>query len=87
MVEDIAGALLGENYSQLVNLFKEKSSACLVSFTSKSKGYELPHALLYLKLVKDGEEALEAATSANTFFDSDNTIIPPDRIRSIEIIK
>jgi hypothetical protein len=87
MIEDIAGALLGENYSQLVNRFKEISTPCLVSFTSESKGYELPHALLYLKLVEDGETHFEAASSANTCFDSENVIVSPDRIKSVEIIE
>lgn len=86
MVEDIAGALLGENYSQLVDRFKEISDPCLVSFTSEAKGYEVPKALLYLKLVEDGETHFEAASSANTFFDSENVIISPDRIKSVEII-
>lgn len=86
MVEDIAGTLLGENYSQLVNSFKEISAPCLVSFTSESKGYEIPQALLYLKLVEDGETHFEAASSANTFFDSENVVVSPDRIKSVEII-
>lgn len=87
MLEDIAGTLLGENYSQLVNSFKETSTPCLVSFTSESKGYEVPQALLYLKLVEDGETHFEAASSANTFFDSENVIVPPCRIKSVEIIE
>ncbi|MDP2636011.1 MULTISPECIES: hypothetical protein [unclassified Pseudoalteromonas] len=87
IVEDIAGTLLGENYSQLVNSFKGISVPCLVSFTSESKGYEVPKALLYLKLVEDGETHFEAASSANTFFDSENIIVSPDRIKSVEIIE
>jgi hypothetical protein len=87
MVEDIAGTLLGENYSQLVSSFKDKSAPCLVSFTSESKGYEVPQALLYLKLIEDGEAYFEAASSANTFFDSGNVIVSPDRIKSVEIIE
>ena len=86
MVEDFSGTLLGENYSQLVNSFKEISTPCLVSFTSESKGYEVPQALLYLKLVEDGETHFEAASSANTFFDSGNVIVSPDRIKFVEII-
>ncbi len=86
MVEDIAGTLLGENYLQLVNRFKETSAPCLVSFISTSKGYELAHALFYLKLVEDGESHFEAASSANTFFDSENIIVTPDRIKSVELI-
>lgn len=84
MVEDIAGTLLGENYSQLVNRFREISSPCLVSFTSESKGYEVPQALLYLKLVEDGETHFEAASSANIFFDSENVTVSPDRIKFVE---
>lgn len=87
MVEDIAGTLLGENYLQLVNRFKETSAPCLVSFTSESKGYELSHALLYLKLVEEGETHFEAASSANTFFDSESVVVSPDRIQSVEIIE
>lgn len=87
MVEDIAGTLLGENYSQLVYRFKEISVPCLVSFTSESKGYEIPQALLYLKLVEDGKTHFEAASSANTFFDSENITVSPDRIKSVEIIE
>ena len=87
MIEDIAGTLLGENYSQLVSRFKETSAPCLVSFISNSKGYELPQALLYLKLVEDGESHFEAASSANTFFDSENVVVSPNRIKSVELIE
>ena len=87
IVEDIAGTLLGENYSQLVSRFKETSTPCLVSFISDSKGYEVPQALFYLKLVEDGEPHFEAASSANTFFDSENIIVSPDRIKSVELIE
>ena len=87
MVEDIAGVLLGQNYEELVVRFKERSVPCLVSFISESKEYELPQALLYLKLIEDGETDFEAASSANTFFDSENVIVSPDRIISVEIIK
>lgn len=86
MVEDIAGTLLGSNYMQLVELFKEVTNPCVVSFLSESKGHELPSALLYLKLVEDGDDDLEAASSANTFFDSEGVVISPDRIQTIEIL-
>jgi len=86
MVEDISGSLLGENYKQLVKRFQEVSKPCVVSFLSESKGYELPHALYYLKLVEDGELELEAGSAANTFFDSEGRIISSDRIQAIELI-
>jgi hypothetical protein len=86
MVEDIAGTLLGDNYIQLVARFKEITQPCIVSFLSVSKGYELPHALMYLKLVGDGETDIEAASSANTCFDSEGAIVFPENIQSVEFI-
>lgn len=86
MVEDIAGTLLGENYLQLVDRFKEITSPCVVSFTSESKGDELPCALLYLKFIEDGDIDIEAASSANTFFDSEGVVVSPNRIQSVEFI-
>lgn len=87
MVEDLAGMLLGKNYKELVDRFKEVSKPCLVSFLSKAKGYELPHALLYVKLVEDGEDHLDAASAGNTFFNSEGVVITPERIQNVEFIQ
>jgi hypothetical protein len=84
LVEDIAGILLGENYQQLVSRFQEVTKPYIVSFTAKPKGGEVSRALLFLKLMEDGESEIEAGESANTFFSSHGVTILPDRIKDIE---
>ena len=87
MVEDIAGILLGENYSQLVNRFKEITKPFIVSFTSESKGYELRYALWYLKLIEDGYTLIDAASAANTCYCSNGKTIPPEKIQNVELVQ
>lgn len=87
MVEDIAGILLGQNYQQLVDRFKSVTKPCVVSFLAESKGYELHHVILYVKLVLDGMVELEAGSAANTFFDSEGIVVSPERIQNVEFIK
>lgn len=87
LVEDLAGIMLGENYKALVGRFKEVTKPCVVSFLSKAKGYELPRALLYVKLVEDGEGHLEAASAANTFFSAEGEVITPEVIQDIELVQ
>jgi len=87
MVEDIAGVFLGQNYMQLVDRFKSVTRPCIVSFLAKSKGHELPHVLLYVKLVLDGETDLDAGAAANTFFDSEGIVVGPERIQNVELIQ
>ena len=87
LVEDLAGIMLGQNYMQLVDRFKNVTRPCVVAFLAQSKGYEIQKVLLYVKLVVDGEADLEAASIANTFYNSEGVTISPDRIQSVEIIK
>jgi len=87
MVEDIAGSWFGENYSELVERFKEKTEPSIISFYAKAKGHELSAALFYMKLILDGESEIDAGSSANIFFDSEGEIITPDRIKDIELLK
>lgn len=86
MVEDISANLLGGNYIELVDRFKEITNPFVVSFISGSEGYELPYALWYLKLIEDGEEEVEAASIANTCFCANGEVISPDKIRGIEAV-
>jgi hypothetical protein len=83
LVEDIAGALLGENYKKLVLRFQEVTKPYLVAFTAKPKGDEVFKALFFLKLMVDGESELDAGESANIFFNSNAEVISPQRIKSI----
>ena len=87
MVEDIAGILLGNNYVQLVNRFKEVTNPFIVSFTSESKGSELPYALRYLKLIEDGYNLIDAASAANACYCSDGKTIPPEKIQDVELMQ
>lgn len=84
MVEDIAGSLLGENYSLLVNRFKEVTTSFIVSFTSEPKGGEVSKALLYLKLIEEGQAEIDAGSTAKKIFDGLGNAISADRIRNIE---
>ncbi|WP_413616365.1 hypothetical protein MRB56_08715 [Halomonas cupida] len=86
IVEDLAGIFLGQNYQQLVDRFKSVAKPCVVSFVADSKGYELPYVILYVKLVLDGEAELDAGSAANTFFDAEGVVVPPERIHNIELI-
>ena len=86
MVEDIAGSLLGENYMDLVNRFQKITIPCVVSFLSESKGYELAHALFFLKLIEDGELEIDAGSAANTFFNAEGQLISPDKIQGVELV-
>jgi hypothetical protein len=87
IVEDLAGTFLGQNYQQLVDRFKKITKPCVVSFLAESKGYELPHVVLYVKLVLDGEVELDAGSAANTFFDSEGVVVSPERIQNVEFIQ
>lgn len=87
IVEDMAGIFLGQNYQQLVDRFKSVTKPCVVSFLAEPKGYELPHVILYVKLVLDGEMELDAGSAANTFFDSEGIVVSPERIQNVELIK
>tara|TARA_R110001599_G_C12164312_1_gene652560 strand:+ start:183 stop:410 length:228 start_codon:yes stop_codon:yes gene_type:complete len=72
---------------RLVDRFKSVTRPCVVSFLAESKGYELPHVLLYVKLVLEGETDLDAGAAANTFFDSEGVSVSPERIQEVEIIQ
>lgn len=87
MIEDIAGILLGENFNQLVSLFQKITTPCVVTFIADSKGYEIPYALWYLKLTEDGKSKIEAASTANTCFCGDGSIISPKQIQNVEFIQ
>lgn len=84
MVEDLSGALLGMNYSILIDRYKEITKPYVVSFLSASKGYELPRALWYIWLCLHGEKYIDSAAIANTCFSGDGSIIPPENIVAIE---
>ncbi|USF86382.1 hypothetical protein [Candidatus Endoriftia persephonae] len=86
MVEDIAGTLLGENFAQLVASYQKITTSYVVTFIADSKGYEIPYALWYLKLIEDGESEIEAANAANTCFCGDGSIISPEQIQNVEHI-
>lgn len=87
MVEDISGILLGENFSQLVDRYQKITTPYIVTFIADSKGYELPYALWYLKLLEDGESDIDAADAANTGFCADGNIISPEQIQNVEHIQ
>ena len=70
----------------LVRRFQEVANPCLVSFLNDSKGYELAHALFFLKLMEDGELEIDAGSAANTFFNSEGQVISPDKIQGIELV-
>ena len=86
MVEDISGILLGENFSQLVARYQKITTSYVVTFIADSKGYEIPYALWYLKLIEDGESEIKAANAANTCFCGDGSIIPSGQIQNVEHI-
>ena len=48
IVEDIAGQLLGENFSILVEKYKTKTRPCIVSFIDDSSDYTIKNAIWYL---------------------------------------
>lgn len=86
LVYDIAGDLVGENYTILVDRFFEISIPCVVSFLSDPKCDELQHALAYVKMVYDGEDELVAARLTNIYFDSKGVDISPDRVQKVDTV-
>lgn len=84
MVEDIAGSLLGSNYTHLVSRFQKATKPFVVSFTENANSYELPRAVWYLYLIATGTNTIDAANSANTCFDGKGRIISPDKFKAIE---
>ncbi len=87
LVEDIAGSMLGENYKQLVDRYKQVTTPYIVSFLAECSVRELSGALLYVKLVEDGESDIDAAKCANIYFNSKGVIVEPNRIKGIEIVE
>ena len=86
MVEDIAGSLLGESYSLLVERYQKITQPYIVSFVEQSAGYELPYVLWYLHLVEDGETLVDSASIANTCFNAGGKPIEPKQIHEIELV-
>ncbi len=86
IVEDLAGIMLGQNYIKLVDRFKQISRPCVVAFLAPAKGCEIPHVLMYMKLVIDGYTELDAGAAANTFFDAEGEVVPPERIHRVEVV-
>ena len=78
--------MLGRNYIQLVERFKQIARPCVVAFLAPAKGYEIPCVLMYVKLVIDGSTELDAGSSANTFYDAEGEVVLPERIVSVEVI-
>ena len=86
IVEDIAGCLLGKNYSSLVDRYKEITSSYVVSFLAPTRGYELERVLWYSHLMENGVEDLDSASAANTCFVGAGNSINPDSILNIEAV-
>lgn len=86
MVEDIAGCLLGANFTHLVNRFQEATRPFVISFVESAKDYELRCATWYLYLIAIGGSTVEAANSANTCFDGMGCVISPDKFKAVEEI-
>lgn len=87
MVEDFASLWFGTNSHQLIARYQDVAKSYVVTFVVDSVGHELPHALLYLKLIEDGHSKIEAAEIANTCFCGDGSAIPPEQIRNVEQIE
>ncbi len=87
MVEDIAGSLLGENYHQLVALYKSITQPYVITFIGSAGHNELSLALWYLHSIVAGDPSIEAAERANTSFNSSGITIPPSRIIKAELIE
>jgi len=85
MVEDIAGTWLGGNFHLLVEKYKEATTPCIVSFVSSINTFPLRNALWYLHLVATGESEIDAASIANTCFNSRGNRISPENILGIEV--
>lgn len=87
MVEDIAGALFGENYDQLVMRYKSITKPYVIAFTGEAGKHELSLALWYLHSIVDGDAPVEAADRANTCFNSNGVAIDPLRIVRYEQVE
>lgn len=86
-VQDLAGAMLGENFQVLVERFADCTQPCLVKFRGPGSGRDLAHALRYLHLAATGSPDVEAAEIANTCFSGMGRPIPPSDVVDIEVLK
>lgn len=87
IVEDIAGALVGENYRQLVDRYRNETEPCIVSFVDQSDNEDfLSKAIYYVYLIECGEALIDAASCANTCLNAGGRIIKPQQIVRIEVL-
>lgn len=85
LVEDIAGALLGENCDALISRFKQETNPHVVHFVGKPTDAVLRQALRYVYETNiEGQDNDESANGATTCFDGGGTIVPPNMILKIE---
>lgn len=83
-VEDIAGAILGADYIQLVERFQAITKPCVVTFWSAGEPHHVAHALHYLLLVEQGVDVREAAEAATTCYSGEGRPVSPESIVSVE---
>lgn len=87
MIEDMAGELLGENYHVLIERYQSVTRPYVVAFMAPAIGHEIRHALWYLHSIVDGDPAIDAASRANTCFNSKGEVIAPHRIVRVDLVK
>lgn len=87
LVDDIAGELLGENFSSLTDRFASESDPCVVHFVGPPTESTLKKALRYVYETQiEGRDDVESAASSNACFDVGGEAILPEKIIRIESI-
>lgn len=87
VIEDIAGLKLGKNGGRLVDLLKEESTACIVSFVADCKESDILTALMFLKRLQDGKTEPNAIDMLNPVGNFNGLKILPNQIVAIEELK
>jgi hypothetical protein len=86
IVEDIAGSLLGGNYMPLVELFKNETKPCTVTFQAPFEERELEKALFYVYMRRSGSSHLDASRDANVYYDAKGKAIKKEDVINVKLI-
>jgi len=86
LVEDIAGVLLGENYTQLVSKFQSVTVPCIVTFLASIDEWSFNKVLRYAYLVAIGNKSLMAADAVKAYYNGYGLFVPPSDILKVEAL-
>lgn len=86
LVEDIASALCGENFHDVIEHFRAATIPCIVVFRRPGEPRFIAHALEYVYWLAHGHSDAEAGYAANTNFDGGGAGVPVSDLIRVEIL-